>query len=113
MKTRYSYGGDEHIFVEMDEEMSLAAFFKSMDSDSSEDVTSEELARGLKLVADTLAASKGARASDAPSAKKSSPPGGEKTRSGKASRGGEKKATPGKEGKMGEMGEMGDNLYRP
>ena len=82
-----------------------AAFFKSMDSDSSEDVTREELARGLKLVADTLAASKGARASDAPSAKKSTPPGGEKTRSGKASRGGEKKATPGKEGKMGEMGE--------
>ena len=70
-----------------------AAFFKSMDSDSSEDVTREELARGLKLVADTLAASKGARASDAPSAKKSTPPGGEK------------KATPGKEGKMGEMGE--------
>jgi allophanate hydrolase subunit 1 len=30
VKTRYSYGGDEHIFVEMDEEMSLAAFFKSM-----------------------------------------------------------------------------------
>lgn len=30
MKTRYSFGGDEHIFVEMDEEMSLAAFFKSL-----------------------------------------------------------------------------------
>ena len=30
MKTRYSYGGDEHIFVEMDEEMSLDAFFKSL-----------------------------------------------------------------------------------
>ncbi|BAI73774.1 allophanate hydrolase subunit 1 (plasmid) [Azospirillum sp. B510] len=30
MQTRYSYGGDEHIFVEMDEEMSLEAFFKSM-----------------------------------------------------------------------------------
>jgi len=30
MKTRYSFGGDEHIFVEMDEEMSLDAFFKSM-----------------------------------------------------------------------------------
>lgn len=30
MKTRYSYGGDEHIFVECDEEMSLAAFFKSL-----------------------------------------------------------------------------------
>ena len=28
MKTRYSYGGDEHIFVECDEEMSLEAFFK-------------------------------------------------------------------------------------
>lgn len=30
MKTRYSYGGDEHIFVECDEEMSLQAFFKSL-----------------------------------------------------------------------------------
>jgi len=30
MKTRYSYGGDEHIFVEVDEEMSLDAFFKSL-----------------------------------------------------------------------------------
>jgi urea carboxylase len=30
MKTRYSYGGDEHIFVECDEEMSLDAFFKSL-----------------------------------------------------------------------------------
>jgi urea carboxylase len=30
MKTRYSYGGDEHIFVEIDEEMSLDAFFKSL-----------------------------------------------------------------------------------
>ena len=30
MKTRYSYGGDEHIFVEMDEEMSLDAFFKGL-----------------------------------------------------------------------------------
>lgn len=30
MKTRYSFGGDEHIFVEVDEEMSLDAFFKSM-----------------------------------------------------------------------------------
>ena len=28
MKTRYSFGGDEHIFVEVDEEMSLDAFFK-------------------------------------------------------------------------------------
>ncbi|SDU48218.1 allophanate hydrolase subunit 1 [Stappia sp. ES.058] len=30
MKTRYTYGGDEHVYVEMDEEMSLAAFFKSL-----------------------------------------------------------------------------------
>ncbi|WP_374650834.1 allophanate hydrolase subunit 1 [Dongia sp.] len=30
MNTRYSYGGDEHIFVEVDEEMSLGAFFKSL-----------------------------------------------------------------------------------
>jgi urea carboxylase len=30
VKTRYSYGGDEHIFVEMDEEMSLDAFFKGL-----------------------------------------------------------------------------------
>ena len=30
MKTRYSLGGDEHVFVEVDEEMSLDAFFKSM-----------------------------------------------------------------------------------
>ncbi|NIA70609.1 carboxyltransferase domain-containing protein [Pelagibius litoralis] len=30
MKTRYTFGGDEHIFVEMDEEMSLDAFFKSL-----------------------------------------------------------------------------------
>ena len=30
MKTRYSFGGDEHIFVEIDEEMSLEAFFKSL-----------------------------------------------------------------------------------
>jgi urea carboxylase len=27
---RYSFGGDEHIFVEIDEEMSLEAFFKGM-----------------------------------------------------------------------------------
>jgi urea carboxylase len=27
---RYSFGGDEHIFVEVDEEMSLQAFFKSL-----------------------------------------------------------------------------------
>src|SRR5689334_25358386 len=30
MNTRYSFGGDEHIFVEVDEEMSLEAFFKSL-----------------------------------------------------------------------------------
>jgi urea carboxylase len=30
MRTRYSYGGDEHIFVEVDEEMSLDAFFTSL-----------------------------------------------------------------------------------
>ncbi len=30
MNTRYSYGGDEHIFVEIDEEMSLEAFFMSL-----------------------------------------------------------------------------------
>jgi urea carboxylase len=30
MQTRYSFGGDEHIFVELDEEMSLEAFFKSL-----------------------------------------------------------------------------------
>ena len=30
MKTRYTHGGDEHIFVEIDEEMSLEAFFKSL-----------------------------------------------------------------------------------
>lgn len=30
MKTRYAHGGDEHIFVEVDEEMSLEAFFKSL-----------------------------------------------------------------------------------
>jgi urea carboxylase len=29
MKTRYSFGGDEHLFAEVDEEMSLEAFFKS------------------------------------------------------------------------------------
>ena len=27
---RYSFGGDEHIFAEIDEEMSLEAFFKGM-----------------------------------------------------------------------------------
>jgi urea carboxylase len=30
MRTRYSFGGDEHIFVEIDEAMSLEAFFKSL-----------------------------------------------------------------------------------
>ena len=30
MAMRYSYGGDEHVFVEVDEEMSLQAFFKSL-----------------------------------------------------------------------------------
>ncbi len=30
MKTRYSYGGDEHVFVEIGDEMSLEAFFKSL-----------------------------------------------------------------------------------
>lgn len=30
MKTRYTFGGDEHIFVEVDEGMSLEAFFKSL-----------------------------------------------------------------------------------
>ncbi|QIL74238.1 allophanate hydrolase subunit 1 (plasmid) [Diaphorobacter sp. HDW4B] len=29
-KARYSFGGDEHLFVELDEEMSLPAFFKGM-----------------------------------------------------------------------------------
>ncbi len=30
MTTRYSFGGDEHVFVEVDEEMSLDAFFKTL-----------------------------------------------------------------------------------
>ncbi len=30
MTTRYTFGGDEHIFVEIDAEMSLEAFFKSL-----------------------------------------------------------------------------------
>ncbi len=30
MNTRYTFGGDEHIFVEMDDEMSLDAFFKGL-----------------------------------------------------------------------------------
>ena len=30
MKTRYTYGGDEHVYIEMDDEMSLDAFFKSL-----------------------------------------------------------------------------------
>ncbi len=29
-EARYSFGGDEHVFVEIDEEMSLEAFFKGM-----------------------------------------------------------------------------------
>jgi urea carboxylase len=27
---RYSFGGDEHVFVEVDESMSLEAFFKAL-----------------------------------------------------------------------------------
>ena len=30
MRARYSFGGDEHLFVEVSEEMSLEAFFKSL-----------------------------------------------------------------------------------
>ena len=30
MTARYSFGGDEHVFVEVSEEMSLDAFFKSL-----------------------------------------------------------------------------------
>lgn len=30
MKTRYTHGADEHIYVEIDDEMSLDAFFKSL-----------------------------------------------------------------------------------
>ena len=30
METRYSFGGDDHIFVEVDEAMSLDAFFTSL-----------------------------------------------------------------------------------
>lgn len=30
MQNRYTFGGDEHLFVECDEEMSLEAFFKSL-----------------------------------------------------------------------------------
>ena len=30
MKTRYTFGGDEHVYVEIDEEMSLDAFFVSL-----------------------------------------------------------------------------------
>ena len=30
MEPRYSFGGDDHVFVEVDEEMSLDAFFKSL-----------------------------------------------------------------------------------
>ena len=35
MEPRYSFGGDDHIFVEVDEEMSLDAFFKSLSMTSS------------------------------------------------------------------------------
>lgn len=30
MQPRYTFGGDEHLFVEVSEDMSLAAFFKSL-----------------------------------------------------------------------------------
>jgi len=30
MRARYSFGGDEHLFVEIDEEMSLDAFFEAL-----------------------------------------------------------------------------------
>ena len=30
MPTRYTFGGDEHLFVECSDEMSLEAFFKSL-----------------------------------------------------------------------------------
>jgi len=30
MQTRYSFGGDEHVYIELDEAMSLAAFFKGL-----------------------------------------------------------------------------------
>jgi len=30
MQTRFSFGGDEHIFAEVSEAMSLEAFFKSL-----------------------------------------------------------------------------------
>jgi len=30
METRYSFGGDDHVFVEVDDEMSLDAFFRSL-----------------------------------------------------------------------------------
>ena len=30
MKTRFTFGGDEHVYVEIDEEMSLDAFFKAL-----------------------------------------------------------------------------------
>lgn len=30
LEPRYSFGGDEHLFVEVSEEMSLEAFFKSL-----------------------------------------------------------------------------------
>ena len=30
MESRYTFGGDEHVFCEVDTEMSLEAFFKSL-----------------------------------------------------------------------------------
>ena len=39
METRYSFGGDDHIFVEVDEEMSLDAFFKSLSMTSWPDMS--------------------------------------------------------------------------
>jgi urea carboxylase len=30
MQTRFSFGGDEHLFAEVDESMSLETFFKSL-----------------------------------------------------------------------------------
>src|SRR5262245_16574930 len=30
MPSRYTFGGDEHLFVEIDEEMSLTAFFRAL-----------------------------------------------------------------------------------
>ncbi|MGO4450399.1 allophanate hydrolase subunit 1 [Phyllobacterium sp. TAF24] len=44
MKSRYSFGGDEHLFVECNESMSLGAFFKSLS------VTNAIRASGIKGV---------------------------------------------------------------